>query len=558
MGIWIFIPTFIWIFLISFIASFSNDLSKTCNTATFLNMTVLIFISSTASHDLAQNLHEINDIKSQEQIVFAIAISALISTAIRMTSFSKYGAYTKKIFNILFLDLDRLCINANNSKNYLISKEIVLARIEEYKKLFSTQSSKIKDVSLIKYQGKAIFYLYKCEEFALILFSLQELAANNFSDFLFLQDEIRHNLAQIKGIFKDKKAKIKREALDKLESSEIKELAEVLYEKFARFIEGGSMELKPLAKNYSLSDIKDSFNKTNEIFRFSIKLALAVALAMSAAIYFQVDHGIWIAVGMFSIIKIKSYETSKASVQTAVGLFLGFLLGFLLIYFFINSFFFILILITSYFLCIYFKHFPYLISTTCSMANLALFFASIGANFEQLLLFRFLDFLVSFAISIPIVHLLWTDKKEVELKKLSTECLLALREISMNMKENFWEIESKLAQAIHIHASIEHKKISIENKHQRLNRYFLEANAQLSFLHSLIINKDYSNKSSLEADLNMISLRFEMLKNCMQDLPFYFNLDIRERLISEEGMLKNTLNKIGSIQNQMYELIRTL
>ncbi|WKW17875.1 FUSC family protein [Campylobacter fetus subsp. fetus] len=177
-----------------------------------------------------------------------------------------------------------------------------------------------------------------------------------------IQDEITHNLKELKNIFNDKNAYIKTDAIDKLNDTQyliFRASLNVLYSKFWLIKNGGEDKIKlENAKEKSIKMIISDINLKNPAVQNSIKLALGVSIAILIAQLTQINHGVWIAIGVLSVSRASSYMTKVVGFNNIKGALIGVCLGLVLIYFFKTNYIFIPIIIISIFLTFYLKKFP--------------------------------------------------------------------------------------------------------------------------------------------------------------------------------------------------------
>lgn len=83
---------------------------------------------------------------------------------------------------------------------------------------------------------------------------------------------------------------------------------EVVFFKFELFANGGELVLEDKQTKFTNSSFITTFKQAfvnQENIKLSIKTALAAALGVFVALFFKLDHGIWVAIGVFSLLKSK-------------------------------------------------------------------------------------------------------------------------------------------------------------------------------------------------------------------------------------------------------------
>ncbi|MBZ7985996.1 FUSC family protein [Campylobacter sp. Cr9] len=550
LGFFIAIPAFIWIFLVIFSGAISQDALKIGIYVTLLLMAMLI----TAS---------LNNFDSKE-VFYATLVGSCVATIFRTFAFYTYGGFTRRSFIMLLNDLIYISENITNDK-YEVWQNLFVTRINEFKRLFESKSVNIKDSSLIRHQEMAMFYLLKCEEIGLALVSLRTFFKQNSTNTHIknIQNEIIYNLEELKKIFKDEKVNLKSFYLDRLKQLNtlpiLCTLVEVLYYKLELFKQGGAKQLvlKPKDKKITFDTIKEKFNLDNKYFKFSIKVALATSFSLFLAIFFKIDHGIWIAMGVFTLFKETINSTTINNKETIYAALIGFALG-LLIIFFIHSKLLFLILFLSYFACIYFKHFPYFIATIFIMLNLAILFASLGLDYERLLAYRLLDFLIAFVI-VYFFSLLWPSKSEDDIKPTLKIAILNLMNFltSIIKKEDYLTCENQILLNIKSLKNILYESRTKHNKveHIRLLESVLEMNNLCISLNDYIYSKHNKVQLKEQSDIMILITRFKMMDNISNDLPYYFYDEVEDKILSNDERIRYFINQISKRQDVVYKYL---
>lgn len=545
--LYIFIPCFIWVFIVNFIAAFDTDLQKIGSYVTLLIMVMMISASLNTFYPM--------------QSALAILYGSTIAIIFRTFTLYTYGSYTRRSFLMLLNNLIFMSKNITNN-NYNHWQSIFVSRVEEIKKLFASKSANIKDTSLIKNQEMAVFYLLKCEEIAFTLLSLRLHFRKNQHNKIIsnIQEEIIFNLGELKNIFLDKAVNLKTINFIRLKDLNtfpiLCECLEILYYKFNMFKLGGmkKLDFKENTIKINFKGLKDNFNLKNKYFRFSFKLALATSFSMFLAIFFKIDHGIWIAMGVFTLFKESINSTAIINKNTIYASSLGFALGFLLIFLLpSNKYIIQIILVISYFACIYFKHFPYFLSTILLMFNLVIFFAYLGLDFKMLILFRLTDFIIAFII-VYIFSYIWPIKSENDIKptiKESTENIKFFLTSIVN-RNKYFEAENKVLLSIK-----KLKDLLDESKHSNflILEEIIEINNLCINLNDYIYSKNSKVDLKLDSDIKILITRFEMLNKASDNLPFYFYKEVSDKFLSTDNKIKYFLEQIGKRQDNLYKFL---
>lgn len=545
--LYVFIPCFIWVFIVNFIAAFNSDLQKIGIYITLLVMAMMISASLNTFYPT--------------QSALAILHGSVIAIAFRTFTLYTYGSYTRRSFLMLLNNLIYMSENITND-NYNHWQSIFVSRVDEIKKLFASKSANIKDTSLIKNQEMAVFYLLKCEEIAFTLLSLRlYFRKNQHNKYISnIQEEIIFNLNELKNIFLDKTVNLKTINFTRFKDLNtfpiLCECLEVLYYKFNMFKLGGmkKLEFKENSTKISFKALKDNFNLKNKYFRFSFKVALATSFSMFLAIFFKIDHGIWIAMGVFTLFKESINSTAIINKSTIYASMLGFALGFLLIFnLTANKHILEFILFISYFACIYFKHFPYFLSTVLIMFNLVIFFAYLGLDFERLILFRLADFIAAFVI-VYVFSYIWPIKSENDIKPTIQETTKNIQNFltSIINRSKYFEAENSVLLSI---KKLRNLLDESKNKNSLIFEAIIEINNLCINLNDYIYNKHSKVDLKLDTDIKILITRFEMLRKASDDLPFYFYEDVSDKFLSTDSKIKYFLEQIGKRQDTLYKFL---
>ncbi len=355
-----------------------------------------------------------------------------------------------------------------------------------------------------------------------------------------IQDEITHNLKELKNIFNDKNAYIKTDAIDKLNDTQYlicRASLNVLYSKFWLIKNGGEDKIKlENAKEKSIKMIISDINLKNPAVQNSIKLALGVSIAILIAQLTQINHGVWIAIGVLSVSRASSYMTKVVGFNNIKGALIGVCLGLVLIYFFKTNYIFIPIIIISIFLTFYLKNFPTIYFTSMFMLAFTLIFSVIKTDFIDLIIFRVTDILIGFFVAFGVTVLFFRRSTEL---KLSSNFDTLIKKLDIlaksiyNQKGKFVVKENSVLIALS-----GYKTAVLENDRSKNFKIYLEIYKNLYEINSLLINlKDYiesiQNKDKFDiieahfnSDMNIIITRFEMIGKKLNKLPYYFYDDV--------------------------------
>ena len=550
LSFYIAIPTFFWIFIVIFLGAISRDLQLIGIYTTILMMAMLISAS----------LNKFNP----DEVYLATILGSSIAIAFRTFTFYTYGGFTRRTFLMLLNDLIYMCENLNNKK-YDEWQGLLAVRISDLKELFSTKSANIKDTSLVKHQEMAMFYLLKCEEIALTLSSLRTLFRTHRDNIYInnIQEEIIYNLNELKKIFHDEKVNLKFFYLSRLKHLNTMPILctslEVLYYKFDIFRQGGAKTIKmqPEKNIITLDELKSRLSLDNKQFKFSIKVALATAFSMFLAVFYQIDHGIWIAMGVFTLFKESINTTAINNRRTFFAALLGSIIG-IFIVFCISSKMLFIALFISYFACVYFKHFPYFIATVFIMINLTISFASVGLDYEKLIVVRMIDFVIAFII-VYIFSFIWPSKSEDDIKPTLRTTVKNLKEFlsAIVEKEDYHRRGNAVLLNITDLKNLLYESRTKKNKinHIRLLETLIEMNNLCISLNDYLYSKYNKIQPKEQSDIGILITRFKMMENIDDDLPYYFYDEVADKILSEDEKVKYFIDKISKLQDTVYRYL---
>lgn len=550
-GLWLVVPTFIWVFWVSFTQQIRLDLFRVNVYSTILCLSALVF-----SQNNTIDIHK---------AMLGVIVGGVVAILFRCVSFHTYGAYTKKSFLMLLNDLEHMAKYLND-KEFDNFNAIFISHVNEIKTVFSSKSVKIKDQSFIKHHKLAIFYLYKCEEIGALFVSMYGFFKKNKSNshILSIQDEICYNINELKKIFKNQTphlCKRRYEIVKNLGKLPILcELMEVVFFKFELFANGGELVLEDKQTKFTNSSFITTFKQAfanQENIKLSIKTALAAALGVFVALFFKLDHGIWVAIGVFSLLKSKKNSTKIAIIQTVLGAFAGFVVGFLLILLFKDTFLFLLVVILSYFACMYFKHFPYTLSVASIMANLALFFAVIGADYERLIVFRMIDIGISLIIVILVSWFVWPSKSEDD---IIPNVLKIIDKQSKLFNDDFIQNQNEISLLLHNFSNLISECQNKKNyfKYHKILQTLKELNSALVSFYSYLDSINMAKNYKVLSDIRLLNTRFDMIKNMTNSLPYYFYDEVRSKLSSTNPKMAYFLLLVAKKQDELYKNIKVL
>lgn len=552
-GPWLSIAVFMWIFFVGYSTKYNPNLNKVLMTVSMTGFVAFI-VHDSIGLDIPK-------------AIGGLCSGWCVSVLIKFGRFRRYGAFVSKSMPILINDLCDMT-HALRGSNFLPYSDKALAHINSLKSMFESDSINLKDPILIRNHARAVFYLYKFEEIYYSLISIRGLfrSIDDKNILSSVRAEIFHNIRELILLFHSKTPIIRTNALDKVKHSRYQILAsslEVLYKHLNLIIAGGENKIKLKGrKKITFADFFTSIGLKDAITLSSFRFAFCVSIAILISQLTKLDHGVWIAIAIFSLNRANRYTLKAAGKDNIVGGVLGFLLSLCVVYVDLNQYISYLIALLGMFFVYYFRNYSSFAFATVFMFEFSLVFSFIKDNFLSLILYRIFDVILGFIV-VYIVSI-FTMPQDIEDVKLKLRTVL--KEII-----NFFNatlIEHKKGSFIvgeqKIHSSIiqlrsaanqskNEKMLIIAKTLSSINTDLLNLRNYIKLLKAQNIN---SHEASIQSDMQMLSRRFEMMDKKLMNLPYYFVEDIDDKILSkEDAKLLYLVSNIAKKQLQIYSLL---
>ncbi|MDD7515049.1 MAG: FUSC family protein, partial [Campylobacter lanienae] len=406
LGVYFSILVFIWLFFALSIAKVSQNLSKVLMTQS-LSILIAVVAAEAMNSPLITMLE-------------GYIIGGVVGIAFRTLSFKKYGVYTRGEFRVLLNEMS-LAVNAlfDDKFNFWLQKSF--DKITEIKLVMSFKSANYSDPILVKHQERVLFYLYKCDEILHSLNSLSMFFKENRgnAELKAIQHEISHNINELQNIFSQKEINLResvyKSVKDDYKFAMISAGLDILYHNVFLMVKGGFVPLKVAKSGFKLREYLSLFDIKNPYFQFCFKFAFAAAGAVFVGRFFEVDHGVWLALGVMGVMKANSTITGIALKQGIIGSILGVAVTALLVFILRGSELYYTLIFVAIFLVFYTKVFGYLVWSASLMGSLCVMFGLISDNFFHLLMVRFSDMFVGFVIAVLVSVMIWRKSSKDEI-----------------------------------------------------------------------------------------------------------------------------------------------
>lgn len=553
LGHWLFLPVFVWIFFVSYTVAYNVNLNK-----------ILLVVSTTGFVGFIVYESGILDVW---RAVTGLCIGWIISVSIKFGRFNRYGAFVFRSMQTMIndaCDMSR-ALKATQAE-FDSASDKALAHINSLKAMFKNDSINLKDARLIRNHARAVFYLYKMEEVYYSLISIRGLFVN-IKDKQLLSSvrwEIFHNLRELSRLLDGKSPRLKDSALNAVKQSKFSILAsslEVLYSHINLIKEGGEdkialkgqvqISLKQWILGISLHD-----SKTLAALRFALCVSIAIFISQVT----KLDHGVWIAVAVFSLNRANRYTLKAAGRDNIVGGLLGFLLAVGVISLFGGLHIMYIFAVFGMFCVYYFKNYSQFAFALAFMFEFCTIFHFIKDNFMALMLHRlfdvFLGFLVVYVVSL---FTLPKDSEDIKTKiKAALDSFIGFFDDTLigHKKGSFVPSEHRILSSL---LALRSAAWASKNDNAKQIARLLDCiNTDLISLRNYVKSlKDKEQRQVIiDSDLAMLERRFEMMSKKLNSLPYYFVKEANEKILSaDDTKLNYLITRVLSLQNEIYSLL---
>ncbi|BCX79574.1 FUSC family protein [Campylobacter sp. 19-13652] len=550
---WLFLPVFIWIFFVSYSVAYNVNLNK-----------ILLVVSTTGFVGFIAYESGILDVW---RAVAGLWVGWGVSVSIKFGRFNRYGAFVFRSMQTMINDAcDMTRALKSSQREFNSASDKTISHINSLKAMFKNDSINLKDARLIRNHARAVFYLYKMEEIYYSLISIRGLFLN-IPDKQLLSSvrwEIFHNLRELSRLLEGKSPRLKDSALNAVKQSRFSILAsalEVLYSHVNLIKEGG--EDKISLKGQNQISLKQWFlgislhdAKTLAALRFAFCVSIAIFISQVT----KLDHGVWIAVAVFSLNRTNRYTLKAAGRDNIMGGLLGFglamgaisLFGSLPVMYVLAAF--------GMFLVYYLKNYSQFAFAMAFMFEFCTIFYFIKDDFMTLMLHRLFDVFLGFVV-VYVVSLFTLPKDSEDLKvkvKTALDSFIGFFDDTLigHKKGSFVPSEQRILSALLALRSA--ALVSKNDKARQIARLLEFINTDLISLRNYIkaLRDREQRQAAIDSDLAMLERRFEMMSKKLNSLPYYFVKEANEKILSaDDAKLNYLITRVLNLQNEIYSLL---
>lgn len=559
-SLWLIFPSMLLAFGIGISEVYDSDLPKVLTLALVNALVASIYVES--HPDIAL-----------WRIICAALIGGAVSISIRIfISFGQYGRFIQTQFVAQLFELSMMCENLG-TKDYETLKSQALNHISLLKSKLTSTSAQIKDAHLIKNHKRALFYLYKLESVCYVLDLMNYYFLNDKNKELKnAQKEMAYNLRELSHIFYGKKPTITKYYFESIlahkADSEWINAIKIFYSKIESFTRLSSLQSQAFVEDTKHKSIKSmylSLKQNPTPFFYAIRYTVAIGCAMFFAQFFQINHGVWIALGVVSMMHQNIGKIQTTGKDSIIGSFIGLMLGILLVLTLWGHSLLMYIFIFNLFLVVYFKTYPFVLWSLTLMLELVLMFALVDDNFIELIVYRFGDILLGFIFALCISKIIYPRYSADELLGQTATCLESFTKLMQNLEDyqsNNLDIQNKLLRNLDEFSTLikqskeEGRRYAGEilQGFSKLENEFL----QLKELFFLLCEKISSSKISnmlLKNDIKALRIRYDMLCAMLNGKVHYFKTDEDERFLIKDNDIYPLTHSIFNIQNNIYDFL---
>lgn len=493
---------------------------------------------------------------------------------------SSYGKYTRVYFPIVINYMISMLKNINNRHEYYRYKGLSLLVIGKIKGTLHNRSNYVKDSYMIKNIQRAIFYIYKIEEIYLSINLMYE-QIENMKNFKSLQYEILHNLNELNRIFEGHVPNLKNVEYKKVLASKnidkrMLNLIILFYNKIETFSKADKNPNEVIVSENkdNLRDILKSIKIKDDNFKFSIKYCIAISASILVSFLFNINNGIWITIGIASILRPSLGGIQLAGKQHIAGAILGILFGTSIVFLTSNIVFY-LILCFVIFLIVYTRVYPYWVWSTTTLCGFVMMYSALYDNFLYTVFDRLIDIFLGIIFSIIIFWSIWpkysrdevSNLIKLELNDLTISIDLLMRYLSNRNALDYAEFQKKQDKLLVRIEDLRTKLKACKNEKAR-DRNLLSSygNDLILILNSMVLRVielsdhcfEFSKDENVELyliDLNVIKTRFEMIEKFLKKSPHYFQIENNHRFLNKDTQYFSWIIKdIFEFQNRFYKI----
>lgn len=528
--------------------------------------------------------HVILPIEKSMFVVFTSALIGILIGFLLLNNPGNYGKYTQVYYPAVLSHLKNMVININSQREFKRYRDLTFSLIHNIKQTLHTKSSLYNDNYMIKNIKRAIFYIYRIEDIYLMVNILPHY--HIAKKYPLLQHEIIENIDRLSKIFNGRIPKIERQQVDKILNIEepnetqraLQNILRILYykmESFCRVGKNADPAFNPPAKK-SFKNIIKAFDYNNITFRFGVKYSLAIGLSLIFATLLHINRGIWISMGVVSVVRPSIGGMQKVSLEyfcsAAIGIGIG--VG---ISVFSNAYVFYLLFGFLVFLVVYLRVFPFWLWSGFMMCLFVMMYSIMYEDFLHYVFDRLVDIGIGVAFAMIVFRVVFPRFAHNLLKPLlvkQVELLKDICSIILDSKQQTKPLDGHTIQTKHaefLHNVEELKNHLRDSKGERAeasNQIVVYGFDLINVLESLIIKvneivqichsdeHDEGMQDIYINDIKVIETRFTMIENLLSNSPHYFHFEEKDIFLSQKHThFAWTIHEIFQCQNKLYNLL---
>lgn len=522
-----------------------------------------------------------------EKVMFVVFTSALIGILIGfllLNNPGNYGKYTQVYYPAVLNHLKNMVQNLNSQKEFIRYRDLTFSLIHNIKQTLHTKSNLYNDSYMIKNIKRAIFYIYRIEDIYLIVNILPH--HKIAKKYPLLQHEIIENIERLSKIFSGRIPKIERLQADKILSIEnanemqkaLQNIIRILYykmESFCRVGKNADPAFNPPAKK-SFKNIIKAFDYKNVTFRFSVKYSLAIGLSLIFATMLNINRGIWISMGVVSVVRPSIGGMQKVSLEYFCSATIGIGVG-VAVSVFSNAYLFYVLFGFLVFLVVYLRVFPFWLWSGFMMCLFVMMYSIMYEDFLHYVFDRLVDIGIGVAFAMLVFRFIFPRFAHDLLKPLLVKQIVLLKDmcaVILDSKQQVKPLDShtiqtKYAEFLHNIEELKNNlRDSMGERAEASNQIVVYGFDLINVLESLIIKvneivqicaTDECDSKMQEIYINDIKLlesRFIMIEKLLSNSSSDSQFEEKSSFLSQQHThFAWTTNEIFHCQNKLYSLL---
>ncbi|WP_104692172.1 FUSC family protein, partial [Helicobacter muridarum] len=582
---WLALPVLFLSFCVGMSRAYSLDLYRMCVPVVVNSLVACIYVDSGV----------ILSIYTSSFVVFTSALIGIIIGFLLLDTTSNYGGWTKLYYPSVLQSLKNMVIYIDSPRDFSHYKDATFLMIYNIKQTLHTKSGLYNNNYMIKNIKRAIFYIYQIEDIYMII---TVLAKHNIHKYPLLQQEIIENLHNLSKIFVGKIPKISCDQASKIIGQDfyldynsrfsasndpkgdkaLHNILSILYYKmksFCRASKNTNVAFNPTPKK-NIYDVFKALNLNNATFQFSIKYSLAIALSLVFATLLNINRGIWISLGVVSVVRPSVGGMQNISKEYFISAAVGILIG-IIVSVFATPIFFYLAFGIVVFLVVYLRVFPFWLWSGLMMCGFVMMYSILYDDFLHYVLDRLIDIGLGVGFAIGVFLIIWPRYSYNNLKPLLLKHISLLEDmldLIINPKHDKNEdksLQGKQADLLHnldeFKSMLKDSKTEVVGKNNQIVVYGYELVAvlesidikisELSQLCSCRGDEIFNMKKDIggySCELVSLKNRFESIRNLLNNDKHNFSFINQYSFIYDDSNhLHWLIGEIFGYQNKMYK-----